>query len=646
MEERRSVFSQLNREFKGYWPIRWRELLQFKLMKNALFAAPRAIRYGIVAATLLAVTSVIFAASSLYLAVTVTIGARGGILRQAVVGGEMSFFNPLIDRTDPVIGRENNLPEKKVMGYLFLPLYTIDFPNFLVNSKDEPQIQPVLLSKPPVWQDAENQDIATRYKRLEMELRNDLVWSDGKSITVNDIQYSFERLKEAKGNPEFRGVFESVTFEKIDNQKFVLVAQESTPSLRYKSNFSPVSSEYYENKNTEGLLIDKRSARPSITSGPFIMRELVDNPETTRKEEQNNPIVIDGQSRVVVLENSQNPNYKKIFGEEVKLDTILMKRYDRIAEGSSNQYILSQAAAEKSIDLFERNYESDISLQPSRVVELLKLRQVQVPTNTYLNLFYNIKRGPTGFLINQSLRKYITCNLLNYTNPEFKKYLIEIPKERRILPVEFGDFTTIDCGTNFAEILDTNYEYTTDPTTKRNKVTLKVSGQQVELIMIAFPENLTIAQDIASFFESTIGIPLVIVSSEREVEQRLTDKNYNMALLAFNVINRDISENYSAKKRDLVSIPGNDRVAQYKFNENLDVYTASNGTDRTARQNLIDFFSKELVSMNLYQYQTEYNFSPVIKELEQSLPDIASGITQIELQAGRWYINTERVFRR
>jgi Bacterial extracellular solute-binding proteins, family 5 Middle len=642
MEEKRSISFDLAKYLRGYWPIRWKEFLDVKTVKNAILVAPRIVRYGTVALTVLSLATLVLAFSTLYLDTTKIVGASGGIFREAVVGGDMSWFNPLIDRTDPNLGRENNIPEKKVNAFLYLPLYTVSFPNFLVNNKDDPTIKPILLAEAPKWQDSNSPDLAQRYKRLEMKLRNDLKWSNNTPITLGDIQYSFERLKEPKGNPEFREIFQNVTFEKTDEYSFVLVSAESNPTMLYKSNFSPVSQSYFDSKNTEGISFDKRSARPEVTSGAYTMPSTVDNPETARKEDISNPITKGDQFVTVILKNSNNDNYRKIFGESANLEYVMIKRFDRVAEGSSDQLILSEAAAEKSIDLYERSYESDFSLQPSRVSELLRLRQKQVPTNTFLTMFYNIKRGPTGYLINQSLRKYITCNLLQYTNPSAQKYLIEINKDRRILPIQFGDFTTIDCGADYAKLLDSNYDLISDPVSKQKQVVIK-GGQKIELEVIGFQENNAVLSDLRQYFESTIGIPLTVITAEKDVEQRLIDKNYNIALLAHSVTSRDISENYSAKKRDLSSIPGNDRVTQYKFNENLDQYTTSNATDKNAKAQLTDFFTREIVSLNLYQYQSEYNYSPTLKNFEETLPVLSSGNTQIELSVGKWYINTKRV---
>ena len=644
MDEKLSPFQAINRALKGYLPIRWRQLFHFSTLRNAITVVPRVIRYATVGLVIVGIGSFVLSGLSLYLALTHIAPASGGAFREAVIGGDLSWFNPLIDRTDPTIGRENNIGEKKVNALLFLPLYTVTYPNYLTDSKNNPVVVPVLLASIPKWQDADNTNPALRYKKLSMNLRSDLHWSDKSLIAVQDIHYSFDRLKESKGNPQFRNVFQNVTFEEGVGNNFFLVSTESNPNLFYQSNFSPVSHSYFEDKNTDGLLIDKRSAKPEVTSGAFNLPPIIDDPETAKSDKVANPQLKNTATIKVILQNSGNLNYQTIFGETPKLEYYVVKRYDRISEGSADQNVLAQAAVDKSVDLFERSYESDLSLQPNRVSNLLKLRQVQVPTNTFLTLYYNIKRGPTGFLINQSLRKYITCQMLAFSNKDIQNFLNEVPKERRILPIQFGDITTIDCGTSPFTTLDSNYTYTIDPNTKNAKVSIASTNQPITLEIVGFVENSIILKALENYFATVVGIPLTIITKDSEIEQRLTDKNYNLALLAHTVLNRDVSEDYSASKRDLSSIPGNDRVTQYKFNENLDAYTLSNGADKVAKQALSDFFSQEIVSVNLYQYQEEYNYSPVVKGFENTIPKITSSFTQLQLASGKWYLQTKRVF--
>lgn len=642
MDEKRSSGLDLIRNLKGYWPIRWKELLQFETLKEALLLAPRGVRYATVATAIVAIITLALAMSSLYYSATKLVGANGGVFRVAVIGGDMQTFNPVIDRTDAAIGRENNIAEKKINSLLYLPLYTVTTPNFL-SSREDPAVQPVLLSQAPSWSDSAAAAITDRHKRLEMKLRPELTWSNGKSITSDDVMYTFERLKEAKGSPEFREIFQNVDFQKVDDLNFALVSSVSNPSLLYKSNFSPISHEYYADKATEDLIIDKNSSNPVVTSGDYTVPPSIDNPETAKNEEVPNPVLQDGRPVLTILKRNTNSNIKKIYGESSKLDSVVVKRFDRIAEGSADQLILVDSAIAKGVDFFERNYETDTGFAPSRVTELLKLKQKQIPSNTFLTAFYNIKKSATGYLVNQSLRKYVTCNLLDYQNPETKDYLIDIPKDRRILPIEFGDFTTIDCGADYSKLLDSNYEVTSDPTTQKRVVRI-AGGFPVTLDMIGFSENSLVLNDLKQYFEDTIGIPVNLVTQEHEVEQRLVDKNYHIAVLAHAVTTRDISENYSSEKRDLASIPGNDRVTQYKFNENLNAYTASNWTDKNAREQLIDFFTREIVSVNLYQYQTEYNFSPLVKNLEENLPLVVTNMMQMENKLHTLYVNTRRVF--
>ncbi len=640
--ERRKIIKEL-------WPIDWENFKTPKTVFNSLVKATYAVKAIFLISMVFMISSFSFLVYGVYTITTVPVGAEGGIIREAVVGGEMKVFNPVLDRT-------NNEAEKKVIDLIYFPLYEVEYPNFLNSSKAQPTIKPILLSKSPEWTDLNDPNPVNRYKELKFTLREDIKWSNGSPITVDDIRYSFERYKEDSANVEFRNLFRTLVYKKVSTNEFTLTANTGSPQLMYLANFRPISKTYYSSQDTSSMQLSAKSRRPIVTSGFFTFSTedggKVDNPDTEKKDLVDNPISDDnGDSyRIVVL--SRNP--EKNYSEDIKIDKYIIKRYDDTLYNPDykDREDLETDARDGKVDLYTRFLGSNLNLSPEDLKDKTKLNQFISPTNTFYNAYYNISPGSTGYLVNQSLRNYITCHLLNFNPTDLSPYLDSIPQDKKVVPIQLNHSYSPNC-TNPDSLLDSNYTVMYDERNNMKDVSLagqsfrELSAAGKGITIFAYPESKQIASKLGMYFRDTIGVPVNITYDIIA----LNEQTYHIAVLPVTLLNRDLYPMFSSKGQDISKIYNNTRVTNdrigkdYKVEQNLLEYSMSDMTDEESYNNLVEFFSEQYVSVNLFRAKNEYNYSNNVYELGNSILKFTTFINDVYYTMPNWYVETKRQWR-
>jgi ABC-type transport system substrate-binding protein len=97
-------------------------------------------------------------------------------------------------------------------------------------------------------------------KEYTYTLRSDAKWSDGTSVTSDDVEFTFQKIMDPKVDAAvLRGFFEGVTFRKIDPLKFSFqVIEPKFNTLSVLNEFTPVQKKQFEkeadlNKSKEGM---------------------------------------------------------------------------------------------------------------------------------------------------------------------------------------------------------------------------------------------------------------------------------------------------------------------------------------------------------------------------------------------------------
>jgi hypothetical protein len=621
------------------WPINWSNLKNFTLIRQVLVASPYPFKAALLILTTILIISTGFLGFGFFLVLTKEVPGNGGIIREVVVGTDAKVFNPVLEM--------NTVMEKKVVELIYHPLYEISYPDF-VNTSNEPVLTPILLAKTPEWQDLSEIKPENRYKRLKFTLKDGIKWTNNSKITSSDVEYTFERLKEDRGNSVFRLAFANVTFEKISDKEFDLVSQNSAPKLMYSANFRPISKTFYEGLSTERLYADPRSFKPTVTSGFYSFSDgTVKDPDTGNNRENPFRDQSTGLIQGALLDRNKVQNYN----QAALADQYYIQKVNELFDTGGNIQSVERLSKSGKVDVFQRNLASDLQLSSSEVSSKLKMNQTTIPSNTYFSLFLNIKLdNATGYFINQFLRKYVICSFMNYKlDAKYKSQLEEIPANKKLLPINFGEVANSGCPENPDTILNeaksgtgaSVYTIKFDPTTSIKRVLL--FKEEIRINLVGPPSSEPLLSDVQSYFLS-IGIPADLISEPDRVASSLQNKSYNAVLLPVTYTNRDPYSLFGSSGQDIIRAGQNNRILSYKLEENLKKYSDSNLTDEASKKVLIDFFSKEYVSVNLFRSKQEINYTSKVANLKEQLPSLITFNEDMYNKLPNWYVNTKRQF--
>ena len=523
-------------------------------------------------------------------------------------------------------------------------MYEVIFPDYLNDSTSQPELRPILLSKAPQWQDLTGNSPDLQHKILRFELKKNIKWSDGSNITNDDIEYTFDRLKESKANSQFRDVFSKVEFVKISANEFELRSSAANPQLINLANFSPIPRDFFNSQNTDQLYTSFNSSKPLVTSGYFTFtKDQYRDPDSSDTALRDNPIRVDGGEdfQTVILSKNSIQN----TGENINIDKYIIKKYNNLLDtAGAGSDSLENAAKNRKVDLFTRLMGPNSTIIPSDLQDKTGLNQQTVNTNTFYNLYLNIRRN--DIFLSQQLRKYLVCSLIDYKAGNSYFGIQDIPKEKRLIPIQLGESFTPECPQNPRDILD-GKTYRLQEDTKTGIKTILSCGRRCtqinKLSMIGFDDNDSIITDLQAFLRD-IGMPTEVYKSTDEVQKRLINKDYSLAFLPITMVSRDPYPIFGSKARDLSQIRLNNQksVLDAKVEDNLYKYSISDLSDTDAKTKLVDFFKQEFISVNLFQSKMETNYSNRVNRLNSNLSDFYHLNQELYLKIPQWYIETKR----
>jgi hypothetical protein len=642
----KDVYQELVEFLQHSWPINWSYFLQPRRILKSVFLAPYYLKVGLTVAIVGMIISIGFLSSGLYYLLTVEVASSGGDFREVVLGQQVKRLNPVLESTSELETKVNNL--------LYHPLYKVEFPDFNNYTGNQPAITPILLAEKPSW--VLDKDGANPYKILKFKLKDNIRWSDGSPITVDDMIYSFERIKEEGGNAEFRQVF--LNYEIVaesNSREFEIRPNNATvgsnPQLIYLANFTPISEKFYNSAKNGELATGPKSLQPAVSSGYFVFPQLTTDPDSSSNQEVQNPIQKNFQYSLVVLKRNSIQN----FGEAPYLDRYVFKIVDQIEDkGGSEKSSLQREASQKKVDFFSRFLSPANPYSSKKVQEITGLQQKVIPTNTYFSLFLNIQasRGSLeGYFINQGLRKYLICNFITYDFGNQLKEISEVlPTGKRLLPLQLGQNYTPDCVNPEASLLDQANSrgskiYTITNDERNNIKQVQIFGQNPEITLLALDEFQSFASIIQNILQQ-IGLPATVkYATAATIEDELNQKNYHIALIPTTLLNANLYPIYGFSGRNVSNITQNERVEGRKIEDALKTYSDKNFQDQASKDQLTEFFKNQFVSANLFRTKQEVNLSTRVTNLGQNFPNFLTFNDQLYLNIPRYYIQTKRQFR-
>jgi Bacterial extracellular solute-binding proteins, family 5 Middle len=578
------------------WPIDWSKLQKQELVLDALRSVSKNFRVGFGVVIFCTIISGILLLQSFYYLITVKTATRGGTFY------ETSIEDSSIRHLSPVLST-NSPSQKKIISLLYEPLYKVIYPDF-ATSESEITIKPILLESEPIIVDSPSGKV------LKMKLKPNLKWSNGSSIVADDVLYTFEKLKENKGNSDFKDIMSNYKLIVSDERSFQLEPIDKTkqnPQLINFANFSPISRVYNGNSNLDELEINTRALFPEAVSGKFKIPKKI---KYLNKEVDNIYKDENKKTLVIFLENSGLINSEPSFIQNY----VFTFFGDLLTTSGRTDSVEKENKSNKQVDLLIRdidNSEANKSKTPELIKQKLGLEQVIIPTNTYISAFANVQTSQ--WLVNRQLRKYIFCNLASIQDYSQDNIYREIPEDKKFVPLQLGGQFVPSCVDSKQELL--NSDNKSGKYSIENNV-LYYNSQPVN-ISILTTESLLNSVSVAQNKLKEIGITssLEIGVDLDSLRQKIETKDYNIAILPTTIVSKDIYPLFGEKSQDILGITKNNRIGkeETKFGQgvetNLKGYSDSRQTDQNLKAELSKTFQDEFMVLNLYQEQKEVNYS-------------------------------------
>jgi hypothetical protein len=632
------------------WPIQWKLFLKPSDVWKAIKFSTYSARLSLVSLFIVAIISSFFFYNSLYGVSSYRIPAKTGYIEEGLLGlnrADIANFNPLLTA--------NSDYERRITALVYHPMYRVVLPDFNANKKDS-EIVPVLLNQAPKWVDADYPDPANRFRRLRMVLRDNIKWSDGKPITIDDIKTTFDKLHDKDANVEFSTNLKDITLEVIDGQKntFDLISPKPAPQLLYAANFTPVPRDIFYNQSITQIA-QSASKFPQIVSGFYTFANsdsgVVTDPRNPTQDKKPNPF-IDNRTGVIQSIILERNKYQNIPDSEPYIQYYIFQRYPKFAQDLTTDPQSNSLGANSSLqEAFLANktgfyYRSTISsldsgLTSEQVKQTLGADQKVIPSNTYYSLFLKSENGTS--LAVKTLRKYILCTLresdfYNNLDSSTKQSLIAVNKNKMLLPPQLEGSKDVDCGSNLTDIL-TNAEKKNftiknpEPGNGNRKVFL--GNKQVTLKLVATEQDKKLGDKIQEILRNAGFVVDILAPDEAE---KIKDKSSLIYFSSITAATPDVYNLYSKKSRNLVSAGANNDLGGL---EDLLLDYRNTKFSDASKSKLADFMLDNFVTMTLVQGKEEYNYSPRIFGMKENLPDFTTMTQDVYYQIPRWYIDRE-----
>lgn len=169
----------------------------------------------------------------------------GGTYSEGIVG-EINSLNPIFASTEP---------ERAFSRLAFSRLTTIDSSGSLKN-----QLASSIV----------NDD---KYENFTINMRDNVVWSDGDKLTVDDVVFTVNLLKNKTINPSQYSNWKNIKIEKTGDYSLKFELPNEVRNFAYSLNFAILPEHKLKDISVDSIREDNFSENP-VTSGPFKLRML------------------------------------------------------------------------------------------------------------------------------------------------------------------------------------------------------------------------------------------------------------------------------------------------------------------------------------------------------------------------------------
>jgi len=194
----------------------------------------------------LALGSLIYLASILYINTTKVVPAFGGDYTEGVVG-QPRFINPIYGETNDV--------DRMLIGLIYSGIMTYDKDGKIVNDL------------------VESYQISEDGRVYTFQLKENLYWQDGMPLTIDDIIYTIKVIQNSDYKSPLRANWLDVGIEKISDKTFELSLQSPYNSFLENCTLKIIPKHIWQNILPENFTLSSYNLQP-IGSGPYMFSNL------------------------------------------------------------------------------------------------------------------------------------------------------------------------------------------------------------------------------------------------------------------------------------------------------------------------------------------------------------------------------------
>jgi len=369
-----------------------------------------------------------------------------GTLYEVVIGEKPQFINP-------------------VLGYKKIDLTLIKLIYKPLFEYENGELKPIL---------AKSYTLSDDGKKYKIQLKKNQKFEDGVEITVDDILYTLDEIKNPENASYLRPIWLNVKVNKIDKYTFELILPKKDYYFKRFLEFYPLPKHIWE--KSDNFVLSQFNLNP-IASGDFKINEVIYN-----------NISVNGKNEKKIDKIILAPNEIKI-----KFKNFYFKFYDNI-----NEYLKSDLSVDRDIN-WENLYFRE------KQDELLRLNFKEYKIKQPIEINFVIKNNnENSFLNDIDLRKYIFQVVKAENNKEIEKIKENFLKKQKKYSVgkESGFLEKDKKVVVFSTIVGLNSDQFFRNLAEENKKKLKLAGIQVKNIYLDDKKYLDVLK--SKKFESII----------------------------------------------------------------------------------------------------------------------------------------------
>ncbi len=335
---------------------------------------------------------------------------HGGLYSEALLGFPKNI-NPLYNLANDV--------DRDLSSLIFSSLFKRDVNGLLIND---------LVEKYELSEDG---------KEYSFKIKNNIYWHHGEMLSIDDIVFTFEAIKNPEYGSPLRSSFVGVEIEKIDEYSFKFILAEPYAAFLEMLTFGILPQNLWFSVEPKNALLAELNLNP-IGSGPYKFKSLAKNKSGEIREMS----LVANERYYGQVPYITNLNFKFFSYFEGLIDSLNNNLVDGISYLPNN--LRNNLISQNSLNFHRLNLPQIASLffnqKNSQILQNKDIRKAlafSVDKNSLINDIFSANAGlahgpilPNNFAYNDEIEKY------NYNPEESKKILEDLKWQELIISEE------------------------------------------------------------------------------------------------------------------------------------------------------------------------------------------------------------------